>query len=338
MSAHQRQSRIHVFPGGFQPDVIGVFGDGQGAGSSRKEVEVIDVVTWSGDDWMEPGTDKDGVAILRSDGDVTREIGGVEALEREAFFRTVDAVVVDFVEVDFGRGVVDVVFVGRKAGPVAAGSVDLNGDKFISGEIWTDDVDDLAGCVSTATKAANDVFWSDQFGLKFCLGRGAAFGDFADGFGLERGGVIRGEVEAVRQSIKNVFSLADGVRVFTPIHGATAAEEDEGGFFTLRGGGICFAGIQAAGGHAHPFSLDTFAGKVEKFAGLGFGERTGMNDVWNSGHEAPQHAPAFPGASGSGKATASTGKSKRFAVGSSPIRNRLKSLRKAYEIRVWVAR
>src|SRR5882672_5731864 len=107
VSAHQRQSRIHVFPGGFQPDVIGVFGDGQGAGSSRKEVEVIDVVTWSGDDWMEPGTDKDGVAILRSDGDVTREIGGVEALEREAFFWTVDAVVVDFVEVDFDGRIVD---------------------------------------------------------------------------------------------------------------------------------------------------------------------------------------------------------------------------------------
>lgn len=272
--------------------MIGVFGDGQGAGSSRKDVEVIDVVTGSGDNRMEAGTDEDGVAILRADSDVTREIGGVEALESEAFFWAVDAIVVDFVEIDFGRGIVDIVFVGRKAGPVAAGSVDLNDDKFIRGEIWTDDVDDLAGCVSTATEAANDVVRGDEFGAKFRFRWDAALSNFANGFRLEGAGVIRGEVEAVRQSIENIFSLADEVRAFTPIHGATAAKENEGGFFPFRGGGICFAGIQAAGGHAHPFPLDTFAGKVEKFAGLGFGEKTGMDDVWNSGHEAPQAAPA----------------------------------------------
>src|SRR5882757_11541645 len=174
-STPQRQSRISVFPGGFQPDVIGIFGDGQGPGSSGEEIEVVDIVAGTRDDGMKTGSHQDRIAILRAEGDVTSKIGRVETLECKAFFRAADAVVVDFVEVDFGGGIVDVVFVGRKAGPVAAGSVDLNGDKFISGEIWSDDVDDLAGCVSTATEAANDVLWGDQFGLKSCLGRGPAF-------------------------------------------------------------------------------------------------------------------------------------------------------------------
>ena len=30
--------------------MVGIFGDGQGARSSRQEVQVIDVIAWSGDD------------------------------------------------------------------------------------------------------------------------------------------------------------------------------------------------------------------------------------------------------------------------------------------------
>jgi hypothetical protein len=120
--------------------------------------------------------------------------------------------------------------------------------------------------------------------------------------------MIRGEIEAIREAVENIFVLFNGVGTLAPIYGAAAAQENEGGFFTFRGGGICFAGIQAAGGHAHPFPLDTFAGKVEKFTGLGFGERTGMDDVRSCGHEEPQAGPGFPGKADSGKATASAGK------------------------------
>jgi len=55
--------------------VIGVFGDGQGPGSSREEIEVVDVVTGAGDDGVKAGADQDRVAILRADGDVAGEIG-----------------------------------------------------------------------------------------------------------------------------------------------------------------------------------------------------------------------------------------------------------------------
>src|ERR1700751_3102796 len=208
---------------------------------------------------MKAGADEDRVAILRANGDVMREIGRVEPLQREALFGMIDAVIIDFIQVHFGGRIVDVVFVRRKARPVTAGSVDLDDDEFVGWEIWTDDIHDLAGSVSTATEAANDVFRSDQFGLKFGVRRNAALSNFADGFCREGAGVARGEVEAVRQAVENILALADRARTFAPIYGAAAAEKDERGFFTLREGRIRFAGIQAAGGHAHPFPLNTFA-------------------------------------------------------------------------------
>ena len=70
--------------------------------------------------------------------------------------------------------------------------------------------------------------------------------------------MIRGEIQTIRETIENIFALADRVRAFAPIHGAAAAEEDERGLFALGGCGISFAGIEAAGGHAHPFPLDAF--------------------------------------------------------------------------------
>src|SRR5258708_17346496 len=132
-STHERQSRISVCPGGFQPYVIGIFGNGQGPGSSGEEIEVVDIVAGTRNDGMKTGSHEDRIAILRADGDVASKVGRVETLECKAFFRAVDPVVVDFVEVDFGRGIVDVVFVGREAGPVAARSVDLDDDESVGG-------------------------------------------------------------------------------------------------------------------------------------------------------------------------------------------------------------
>ena len=113
---------------------------------------------------MELERTRDRVVVLRADGDVAREIGGVEALEGEAFpSGVVDSDSSRFsVGVDFGGGIVHVVFVGRETGPaVAAGSVDLDDDEFVSGEvravmmstIWRGSVSHRHG------SAANDVFW-----------------------------------------------------------------------------------------------------------------------------------------------------------------------------------
>src|SRR6266481_2371899 len=215
-STHQRQSRISVFPGGFQPDVIGIFGDGQGPGSSGEEIEVVDIVAGTRDDGMITGSHEDRIAVLRAEGDVASKIGRVETLECKAFFRAVDAIVVDFVEVDFGRGIVD--------------------DEFVGGEVWADDVHDLARSVSTATEAANDVFWGDQFGLEFCFGRNAAFGNFADGSGLESDGMIGGEIKTIGQAVENILALADGMGALALIYSAAAAEKDESGFLALCGG------------------------------------------------------------------------------------------------------
>src|SRR5258707_13566296 len=169
-STHPRQSRISVFAGGFQPDVIGIFGDGQGPGSSGEEIEVVDIVAGTRDDGMKTGPHEDRIAILRAEGDVASKIGRVETLECKAFFRAADAVVVDFVEVDFGRGIVDVVFVGRKAGPVAAGSVDLDDDEFVGGGGRGGGVHDLARSGFTPPEGGNDLFLGVEFWARFCFG------------------------------------------------------------------------------------------------------------------------------------------------------------------------
>jgi hypothetical protein len=173
--------------------------------------------------------------------------------------------------------------------------------------------------------------------LEFRLGRDTAFSDFANGFRLESDGMIRGEIEAIGKAVENILTLADGVCAFAPIYGAAAAEKDEGGFLTLRGGGIRFARIETAGGHAHPFPLDAFAGKVKQFAGLAFGKSARMDDVRNCSHQVPQAAPSIAGRTGSGKARA-LGKSKRFAAWSNRIRNQSKSLQKTEAFRVWATR
>jgi len=107
--------------------------------------------------------------------------------------------------------------------------------------------------------------------------------------------MIGGEIKTIGQAVENILALADGMGALAPIYSAAAAEEDKSGFLALCGGGINLAGIETAGGHAHPFPLDAFAGKVEQLAGVVFGERTGMNDVRSGGHQAPQVAPGFSG-------------------------------------------
>src|SRR5258708_29701263 len=124
---------------------------------------------------------------------------------------------------EYGRGIVAVVLVGGKAGPVAAGSVAVDDDDFVGGEVRADDVHDLARSVSTATEAANDIFWGDQFGLEFYFGRNAAFGNFADGFGLESDGMIRGEIKTIGQAVENIFPQAAAMGALSPIYSAAAA-------------------------------------------------------------------------------------------------------------------
>jgi hypothetical protein len=78
---------------------------------------------------------------------------------------------------------------------------------------------------------------------------------------------------------------------------------------------------------------------VEQLAGLGFGERAGMDDVRNCSHEVPQAAPGLPGTCGSGKATVSAGRNQSaLPSGLTVPESSWKSLRNAKGFRVWAAR
>jgi len=175
--------------------------------------------------------------------------------------------------------------------------------------------------------------------LEFGVGRDAALGNFADGFGFEGDGIVGGEIERIGKAVENVFALADGVDAFAPVGGAAAAEEDEGGFFAAGGGGIGFPGIEAPGGHAHPFPLDAFAGEVEEFAGLAFGERARVNDVWKSSHGVLQPVPGiFRENLAAESGQRGSARSKRFAAGRDETRKHLGSPSKGAEFRGWATR
>src|SRR5262250_735323 len=82
----------------------------------------------------------------------------VETLQGEAC-GLVEPVVVDFIQVNFSRGSVYVVLVGRIAGPVAPRRIDLNYYNLISRKIRLNDVHDLSRSIAAASQGTGDVLW-----------------------------------------------------------------------------------------------------------------------------------------------------------------------------------
>jgi len=56
----------------------------------------------------------------------------------------VNPAIVNLIQVNFLRGIMDIMLVGRVAGPVAARSIDLYSNQMVGRKLWTDDVNDLA--------------------------------------------------------------------------------------------------------------------------------------------------------------------------------------------------
>jgi hypothetical protein len=135
--------------------VVGIFGDGQGARSSRQEVQVIDVIARSGDDGMKPAVHKDDIAVAGFECAFAGMLARVEVLKSEGV-GLAHAVIVNLVQVDFAGRIVHVMLVRRIAGPVSAGRVHLNNDEFVGRERGRDDVHDLAGDVASSTQIAYD--------------------------------------------------------------------------------------------------------------------------------------------------------------------------------------
>src|SRR5581483_482027 len=156
----QGNPRVHLLPGRAHPDVIGIFCIGELASAPRQAIQVIDVVSMAGDYRMKTVPNQDHIAIPGSDREIARPVPRVEALVSVAL-RAIDAIVVNFVEVNFGRGVVYVMLVRREAGPVSARGIDLHQHEFIRGKLRRHHVYDLARGIAAPAKTGVDILGSD---------------------------------------------------------------------------------------------------------------------------------------------------------------------------------
>src|SRR5260370_26487270 len=97
------------------------------------------------------------VTIFGTDRNVLCAVRRIETLQGKSFVWMVDAVIVDFVEVYFLRGIMHVVLVRRITGPVTTRRVHLDHHEFVRGEVGTNDVHDLARGISSAAQTGDNV-------------------------------------------------------------------------------------------------------------------------------------------------------------------------------------
>src|ERR1700677_2541345 len=90
-------------------------------------------------------------------------------------------VIVNLVQINLPRWIVDVMLVRRITRPIPARSINLDGHQSIGGKCWTHDIDNLPRRIAPAPQTAHHIIWSDQLGLERCLGRHPALGNFTHG-------------------------------------------------------------------------------------------------------------------------------------------------------------
>src|SRR5437773_8628288 len=119
--------------------------------TSGQTVQVVDVVAVSGDHRMVTIPDQHRIAVAHGKRQIPR--GTVKPLVSIAF-RPVDTVVINLVQIHFGRWSMDIAFMWRVAGPVAAGRVNLNQHNLFGGKAWRHYFNDLPRGVSPTAKTA----------------------------------------------------------------------------------------------------------------------------------------------------------------------------------------
>ena len=184
----ERQAGIRGIPRGAQPSVMRIFSNRKCARRASQTIQIVHVITRPGDYGVVSTVYQNCVPVVRLQDLLAQSVSGIQLLQREAF-RLLDSIVVNFIEIDLQRGIVDLVLVRRIAGPVAAGSINLNYHQFIRWKSGWHDVYDLPGGISAAAQITGDVAGSDQLWRKFGVRRYTAFGNLA--------GRLRGEGDAV---------------------------------------------------------------------------------------------------------------------------------------------
>ena len=85
---------------------------------------------------------QDCISIAHSQRAVAAPIPCIEPLVSIPFW-AIDSVIVDLIEINFGRRIVNVMFMGWIAGPVPARRINLDDHQLIRGKVWRHDIDNL---------------------------------------------------------------------------------------------------------------------------------------------------------------------------------------------------
>src|SRR5947209_5638709 len=137
-------------------------------------------------------------------------------LKREGL-RLLHPIIVDLVQINFPRRIVDVVFMWRITGPVSSRGVNLDYDESVCWEGRSYQVNDLARNVSPAAQTAGHVVRSDQSRLQPCFRRHSAFRNLAYGLGCECDSVPARQIQCVRESVKSIPAFPDPLSAVPPI-------------------------------------------------------------------------------------------------------------------------
>jgi hypothetical protein len=105
--------------------MLRILGHHHGSRTAGQEIEIVDVITRSSDHGMIAVPHQNCVAIVHLEYRTPRAVGAIKVLEGKGA-RLLHAVVIDLIQVYFGRRVVDLVLVRGITGPIATGGVDLD--------------------------------------------------------------------------------------------------------------------------------------------------------------------------------------------------------------------
>ena len=172
--------------------------------------------------------DGDGVVVLDAVGLVERAVGLVDRLEAEAL-RRIEEVEVGLLHVELARRVVDVVAVGRPAGPVAARNHPFADVEVLGVELFVEDDLGRAGPVVLAERDVAGVLGADQRRACGVARRGRLVpGELRVGERRDRELRAAGQVEAVGLAGEGAgAAVADLEGPAVARGGEVAAEEDE---------------------------------------------------------------------------------------------------------------
>src|SRR5216684_916993 len=95
----------------------------------------------------------------------------------------IHAVIIDLVQIDFSRWIVDIMLVRGITRPVSTGSIDLHYHEFVGGKSGRHDVNDLPRDVSTTAQTADNIISRDQSRLELRLRGHSTFCNLASRFG-----------------------------------------------------------------------------------------------------------------------------------------------------------